>query len=152
MEERPRLNASQQSLIYVVLALGLIGILDAGFLVYKHYTGGALPCTIFEGCDVVTTSRYSAILGVPISVPGLLYYVYIFGMALAVLDKKNLNFLKYLFYPSAVGLLFSVYLVAIQVFVLHSICMYCMISAVNSVLIFSIVAYLYFKFRPKKNI
>lgn len=129
-------------MVYLILAAGMVGILDAGFLVYEHYTGGTLPCTVFKGCDIVTTSRYSAILGVPISVPGLLYYVFIFGVALAILDGKNLSRLKFLFFPAAAAFVFSLYLVGIQAFALKSFCAYCMLSALNSTLIFIFASFL----------
>ncbi|MCL5435550.1 MAG: vitamin K epoxide reductase family protein [Patescibacteria group bacterium] len=136
------MTRGQKILIYLILVIALVGILDAGFLVYEHYTGKVPPCTVFNGCDVVTSSRYAVILGVPVSLLGLCYYIYVFGVVLAILDKKLLAGLKFLFYPAAGAFLFSLYLVSIQVFTLKSLCAYCMLSALNSTLIFAFVFFL----------
>lgn len=134
------MTRGQKILLYLILAFALVGILDAGFLVYEHYTGRVPPCAVFNGCDVVTTSRYAVILGAPVSLLGLCYYIYVFGVALAILDRRRPAWLKYLFYPAAGAFLFSLYLVSVQVFTLKSLCAYCMLSAVNSTIIFALVA------------
>jgi uncharacterized membrane protein len=62
---------------------------------------------------------------------------------------KSLTLDKMLFYAQALiatnGLLFSVYFVCLQLFVIHSICLYCMGSAILSFTIFGVTLTEYLK-------
>lgn len=55
-------------LVLGFLILGFLGFLDATYLTVKHYLGTPINCSIFEGCEKVTTSQYATVGGVPVSV------------------------------------------------------------------------------------
>lgn len=122
--------------LYGILLFSLVGMLDSGFLTYKHYTGGSLSCSLLNGCDLVTTSRYSTILGTPISLFGLIFYVIIFVTSLMVLERQKYRLLPMMIILSAGALAFSGYLIYLQAFVLHAFCLYCLGSAISSLFIF----------------
>ena len=118
-----------------MLALAFLGFLDAAYLTIEHFLGAVPPCSVLKGCEVVTTSGYAMILGVPVALLGAIYYL----VALCVLvrhrqtqNQKAIEFLKWLM---ALGLLASLYFVFIQLFVLHAICLYCLGSAFTSTLL-----------------
>jgi len=72
-----------------ILVLSFLGILDAGYLTVKHYTGAYIPCTILEGCNAVAQSEYSSVMGIPVAFFGLLFYVAVFILTMALLDSKK---------------------------------------------------------------
>lgn len=70
---------------YIVAGLSLVGAGIMAYLVYLHYAeGGGAVCDISAelSCSVVNKSEFSEILGVPISVLGLLYFLAIAAMML----------------------------------------------------------------------
>lgn len=126
------------------LVLAGIGFADATYLTVEHYTSFSLPCTITDGCEIVTNSVYSAILGIPVALLGALYYVGVLIAIAAVLEFGAKQYLRYIAMASAAGFAFSMWFVYVQLFILHAICQYCMVSALTSTLLFAAsMKYLY---------
>ncbi|MDQ3221115.1 MAG: hypothetical protein M3Q26_10310, partial [Acidobacteriota bacterium] len=48
------------------VVVALAGLVDAMYLTVKHYTEEPVPCSIIEGCEMVLTSSYAEIAGVPL--------------------------------------------------------------------------------------
>jgi len=115
-------------LISLVCLLALIGLVDS-FLVYERASGIiALPCVVGNGCDTVVFSPYAKIFGVPMALLGMIFYgALLLVSAITVLvEKRKMALLTSVFV--FVGLLFSLYLLYLQVFVIGALCFYCMIS------------------------
>lgn len=132
-------NKDQRYARHIVVALliiAIIGFADATHLTIAHYTGAELQCGEKGGCNIVTTSKYSMILGVPVALLGALYYVSIIMLCVAYLDSKKQQILYILSWYSIAGLLASLWFVYLQLFVIHAICRYCMGSAATSTLLF----------------
>ncbi len=131
-------NTSRKfSLLALVIALfAFIGFIDAAYLTVKFYLGGPIPCAIFTGCDTVARSSYSAIFGIPIALPGALYYAAIFFLAVLYLDLRREWIVRLTTSLTLLGFVISLYLVYLQIFVLEAICLYCMVSAADSTLLF----------------
>lgn len=130
------LKAVPNSIVIFLLIVALIGFIDAGYLTIEHYQGRIPPCSITAGCEVVLTSAYSVVLGVPVSLAGTIYYLSILIGAFAYLESKNKNILKWTLLLTALGLGASLWFVYIQVFTLHSYCVYCLGSAFTSIILF----------------
>lgn len=122
-------------LTYSFIAIGLIGFIDAVFLTVKHYQG-AIGCSLISGCQAVLNSPYSTILGIPVALMGVAYYLSIIILALLYVDIKKNIILKILSYWPITGFIFSIWLVYLQIFVIEAICQYCMLSALTSIIIF----------------
>lgn len=123
-------------IIVLILLASIIGFADAAYLTVKHYNGAGINCSLIKGCDEVTTSKYSTLGNIPISLFGAVYYLIIFIAALAYLDAKKKFFLNCVVCLSVIGFLVSLGLIYLQVFVIKAICLYCMISAISSTTIF----------------
>lgn len=123
-------------LVYALLAIAPIGFLDASYLTIEHFLKRIPPCSITHGCEKVTTSVYSVILGVPMSLLGALYYLAVIIGLIYFLDAKKDWALKLVSGFTAVGFLFSLYLVYLQFFVIKAICQWCMLSALSSIALF----------------
>lgn len=130
LQERPTL---------AVILLGLIGLIDAVYLTAKYYTQSSVFCSLLNnGCDLVTSSRYATIGGLPIALVGVVYYGVILFGAVSLWRKPRPVVWNYLFLISAVGFMFSLWLLYLQIFIIRAICFYCIISAAASILIFII--------------
>ena len=117
------------------LGAGFIGFLDSAYLTITHFIGSPVTCGFFTGCDVVTSSEYSAIAGIPIALFGTLYYLFWVLLCVWYLDSRNTLFLTLL--PlTAVGFGVSLILIGIQLFIIDAICVYCMLSAASSTALF----------------
>ena len=123
-------------IIITTLILSIIGIFDTAYLTIKRFTHDNINCSIFEGCDFVTTSEYSTIFGMPVAVLGIIFYVAVLVLSVLYLRSKNKKFLMSLLGLSGVGFLMSMWFVYTQLFILESICSYCMLSAILSTTIF----------------
>ena len=121
---------------YAMLAVSFIGFLDASYLTAAHYFNFSLPCTILNGCDLVVTSEYSKILGIPVALLGVVYYSFIFFAGIAYLDTGNSFIIKLAAYATIAGFLASLWFVYVQLFILNALCLYCIISTVTSSFLF----------------
>ena len=129
----------------IFLILGIIGFFDASYLTIEHYRGLIPICTIITGCGQVLISKYSTIGPVPLALLGVAYYsVIIFG-SLLFLDLKIIKILHLLAAYTLVGILASAYFIYLQVFVIQALCLYCLISALISTLLFVNGAVIYKK-------
>jgi len=123
-------------LVIALLVLSFLGFADATFLSAEALIGEAPNCVIFSGCEKVTTSSYSHIGPIPIAIFGALFYLSVFVLTLLFLDRKKVTVMIYVSYLSIPALLFTLYLVYLQFFVLQAVCIYCMFSALLSASIF----------------
>ena len=124
----------------LLIGLSFIGILISSYLAYAKVTTNPLICGIDKGCDVVQTSSYSTLFGIPLGFWGIAFY-----LALVVLfSNQEIKYVKCLTRIMVLwGVGFSVYLTSLEAFVLHAYCYWCLASAINTV----VIAGLYFKKR-----
>ncbi len=124
-------------LLGVFLVIAFIGFLDASYLTASHYSGVVPPCFVTRGCDTVTTSSYSKVLGIPISLLGALYYLSIIILSLLYIDKKKEWIIgKALPIITGGSFLVSMGLLYVQAEILKAFCSYCLVSAITSTLLF----------------
>lgn len=122
---------------YYMLGLALIGTIDASYDSYAIYNGWPLWCPPpIDGCNIVASSPYARIFDVPVGYFGVVYYLCMFGLAalLAFTPISRRLRLGTLLY-AAVGVSFSLYFMYIQFTFIHAFCIYCLISAVLTVLL-----------------
>jgi uncharacterized membrane protein len=121
-----------------IALLALVGFSISLYLwLYKIGIIGRLQCGT-GSCEYVQTSRYGTLLGVPVAFYGVVAYAGLLVVALAGLQPGLLQRR----WPTAVaaaiaagGVLFTVYLTWIELFVLHAICRWCVGSGVVITLI-----------------
>jgi len=127
---------TRTAFLWLTAAIAFIGFIDASFLAYNHLSGVVPPCSVVVGCEIVTTSTYSEIAGIPVAVLGALYYLGIVCLALATFQTGSERLMMWLRRATYLGLFASVYFVSLQVLVIGAICIYCMISAASSTALF----------------
>lgn len=116
----------------VLAAIALPGFADAAFLTYEHFMNLVPPCTLVNGCEKVTTSVYATVLGVPVALLGAVYYLAIFLAAAYCFQSQNGGVMRKLAWATWLGLLASAWFVSLQLFVIHALCLYCLVSAGTS--------------------
>lgn len=117
-------------------AIALIGFIDASYLAKEHLSGQVPDCSILEGCDVVTTSVYSEIFGIPVALLGALYYLSVFLLLMIYVDTRKKRYASIAALLTPLGFISSVILVYIMANVLQAWCIYCLGSAATSTLLF----------------
>jgi uncharacterized membrane protein len=131
---------------YVLLALALVGIAVAFYDAYQLYNGQALWCPPpINGCNEVANSPHARIFNLPVGYFGVVYYTYMFGLAALLAFEPfsrglRLAALGY----SALGVCFSIYFMYLQIAFIHAFCIYCLISAVTTLLLL-VAALSYFR-------
>lgn len=126
----------KRAVVVLLLAVSLLGFIDAAYLTARHLLGAPPPCGRFGGCETVTTSGYAAIAGVPVALLGALYYLAIFLSVVAYVDSGRPGILRMTARFTAVGFIASAWFVYLQLFVIRAICLYCIFSALASTLLF----------------
>lgn len=125
----------KRGLVVAFAVIGFLGFLDSTFLALEHFLNRVPPCGL-SGCETVTTSAYSVVLGIPVALLGVIYYFSMFAVSVYVLQKNDAATFKILSWVTSAGLLASLWFVFAQAFILHSYCLYCLFSALTSTALF----------------
>jgi uncharacterized membrane protein len=125
--------------------MSLLGLFVSAYLyLYKIGRIGTLACGS-GSCEQVQTSQWSRFAGVEVALIGVVGYGLLFALALAALQpglaarRWPTDLLGAL---AGLGVLFTIYLTGLELFVIHAICRWCVGSAVIivSVLILALLA------------
>ena len=123
----------------LVALLALTGLFVALYLtLYKMGIIGSLSCSI-GSCETVNTSRWATLGGLPVAAWGLGFYIATLAVAVAGTDEgfeDNRTVSVILAAMSGWGVAFSAWLTYLELFVIHAICMWCVVSAIIVTLIF----------------
>jgi uncharacterized membrane protein len=117
---------SDRGLRMLAAFVALAGIGVAGYLTWAHYGGDSIVCPIGGGCETVQSSAYSELAGIPVAVLGLGAYVVILGLLVRDTAVSRLAAAA----VALTGLLFSVYLLVVQLFVIDAVCVWCLANDV----------------------
>ncbi|MHB0914577.1 MAG: vitamin K epoxide reductase family protein [Thermoleophilia bacterium] len=134
------MNRKIKVLFGAIIIMALIGVADSVYAVTLHYAADSDSfCNLSErvNCDVVNTSDYSSIYGIPVAgigVAGYLFYGFLAASLLAGIDYRGLA-APALVAAAAAGTLFSLGLTYIEFFVLEAVCILCVVSQVLVILI-----------------
>lgn len=122
---------------YIMMALALVGMAVAVYDSYAIYNGQLLWCPPpINGCNEVAASPYARIFDLPVGYYGVVYYLYMFGLsALLAFDPLARGLRVGAVLYTALGVLFSLYFMVLQLGFISAFCIYCLVSAVTTVLL-----------------
>jgi uncharacterized membrane protein len=133
------LSFSSQNLgskvIWLLMALSLIGLADASYLTVSHYLGNEVACSVIKGCEVVLTSKYATVFGMPVAAAGVAYYAALFLLVYYFRMTQDERFFQGFLAAVAIGIIATACLVYLQLGVIGAICQYCMLSAIVTTII-----------------
>jgi uncharacterized membrane protein len=130
----------------LLLALALLGLAVAYYDAYVLYNGQQLWCpSPINGCNEVASSPYARIFNLPVGYFGVVYYLYMLCLAaLLAYDPFSRGLRLAALTYSGIGVGFSIYFFYLQVAFIHAFCIYCLVSAITTLLLF-IVAISHFR-------
>ena len=122
--------------------LSSIGILISAYLAYLHYVPEELNtsfCNLsnYLSCATVNSSSYAVFLGIPVAIIGIAGFLL---MGYLPMSKSSLAPII-LFYSSGMGLLFMLYLLIAELFVIKALCILCIAVLLIMLAIFLIATY-----------
>lgn len=128
----------------VGLLLSLVGLGLSIYLTVAHYTTPTLlacPETGLINCAKVTTSSYSEILGIPVALLGLLYFVAMVPLQLPAVWRLPWPWLSRLRLALATtGIVMILWLIYVELYRLDAICLYCTAVHITTLLLFGVTA------------
>ncbi len=117
-----------------LLAVSLVGLLAAGYLVAVRLAGEAPVCGPVRGCDTVSSSSYATVLGVPVAVLGLGLSIVLVACAVTWWRRRDRRALLLAYGLLLLATLVVAYLTYLELFVIHAICAWCVSYAITIVL------------------
>jgi uncharacterized membrane protein len=130
----------------IMAGIATIGAVGTGYLTVVKLTQGTAACPT-GGCDIVLSSPYATVFGLPLTLFGCLGYLSMIVFAIAPLlltspEKKQLRASLeqwtglLLFLGGTAMAVFSSYLMYLLAFEIKAVCIYCIASAVFSACLF----------------
>jgi uncharacterized membrane protein len=104
----------------------LAGLVLAGYLTWVHFDDAALVCVVGGGCETVQESEYAEIAGIPVAMLGLGAYAVMLGLIAWDTPTTRLGVAML----ALVVFVFSLYLLALQLFVIDAVCVWCLANDV----------------------
>lgn len=144
-------NSKLNRILHVLVVLiATAGLIDASYLTITHYTDRLVPCNFTHGCDTVLRGQYAEILGIPVALLGVVFYLFILSIAVYSALHKYYSWL--ILVAALVGFASTLYLTYLQYAVIHAWCQYCLFSALTSTMIFVLGVLLWIVNRPRKTV
>ena len=126
------------------LVVSCLALAVSGYLTYEHFsssTGQGLVCPIGgTSCQEVTTSPQSKLLGMPVAVLGLFYYVAMTILNLPALWRSRSQVVRWARLAGAAGgIVFVLWLIYAELYLIHKVCMWCTVVHILTFILFCLV-------------
>jgi uncharacterized membrane protein len=124
-------SPSNSRLTAISLALALGGIAVSAYLTLVHYRDDLLVCAV-GGCHTVQKSPYAELYGIPVAILGLGMFVAMLGLGLLrrLRPERAETITLITFALALAGTVFTIYLTYLELFVIHAVCQWCVLTAV----------------------
>jgi uncharacterized membrane protein len=106
-------------------AASYAGFVISLYLTFVHYRGYVSPCYVVSGCEQVQTSRFSAIMGVPVALLGTVFFAVIFYLGIGLLTRSGARVVLAYKVLAFAGALAIIPLFLLQAISLRAFCSYC---------------------------
>ena len=114
---------------YVGMVVCVLGLGISAYLTVVHYQGIAPICPAHAGivdCEAVVTSQWSAILGVPVPVLGLVFFAGMLAFQLPAAWRSHQQWVRVArMAGSVVSVAMILWLVYVELFLVGRICLWC---------------------------
>jgi uncharacterized membrane protein len=129
---------------FSTLVLSVMGLADAGYQVYTHFTGaGLLGCSAkADACVLVQNSQYAWIFHIPVAVYGVVFFAFMVAICSPGGWRLEQPLVRRTRLAAvAVGMIFVLYLIYRELISLGQICPYCTSVHIITFLIFALIVY-----------
>jgi uncharacterized membrane protein len=117
--------------------VALAGLADSIYLTVHHYTAAPVPCGVAFDCEMVLTSPYAEIAGLPLAAFGAAAYFVAFSLALLTAFGDS-RMWKLFGVQVTLMAAFSGWLIYVQAALIGAFCQFCLISAATTLSLFLI--------------
>jgi uncharacterized membrane protein/glutaredoxin len=122
-----------------LLGLSGIGMILAGYLAWTALSGESVKgCSVGSACDVVLSSNWATLLGLPTALWGFFAYALLAGISFVSRVDRHW---QYAWAVSLFGVLYSAYLTIVSLTILKAACPYCLTSLGLMTAIFGLVTW-----------
>ncbi len=121
----------------VASVVAIVGLADAVYLTVHHYSAEPVPCGAAFDCEMVLTSPYATIGGIPLAAFGAAAYFIAFSLALlATFGNRRMWTLFGM--QTTLMAVFSGWLIYVQAALIHAFCQFCLISVATTATLFGL--------------
>ncbi|MHB8459652.1 MAG: vitamin K epoxide reductase family protein [Candidatus Limnocylindrales bacterium] len=117
-----------------------IGLVVALYLAATKLAGEPPVCGPLRGCETVASSSYSAVAGIPVAVFGVAFSVALLPLGARWWRTGDRRALLATYGLALLGCFVVAALTYLELFVIHAICIYCLVYAVTVVAVFALAA------------
>jgi uncharacterized membrane protein len=135
----------------ILAVLDVVGLAIASYLSIVELSGYAPVCGPIKGCAEVAHSEYSRIGGVPVAVFGVGLSLILLTLAVAWWRTDLYGLLLAHYGLSLAGVIFEVYFMYLQVFVIHAVCIWCTSYGISLVLRFVVAFTVWLRQPPPEH-
>jgi uncharacterized membrane protein len=130
-------------LAFTTIVVSLLGLADATYLTYQHFSQSAFAGCAESGavnCEAVTTSPESHVAGIPVAVLGLAFFVFMVAVNSRWGWKAPWPIVHWARLASVVvGIVFVLYLIWAELFRINAICLYCTGVHILTFILFALI-------------
>jgi len=122
----------------ISIGLALLGLAVSIYMTVFKLTDNESMCIGNGGCSKVNSSSYAEVYGIPVAVFGIGGY----GVIVALINMEDrIKFLKengtmIVFGLALVGFLLTLYLIYVEVALIHALCPFCLTSQITMTILF----------------
>ena len=122
-----------------LFVVSVIGMLLTTYLTWTHWTGNMVKgCSVGSSCDIVLSSQWATLLGLPTSAWGFLAYATL--AAVSFIRRADRHW-QIAWGIAVFGISYSLYLTTVSLTILHAACPYCLTSLTLMTVVFALVTY-----------
>src|SRR5690349_17583441 len=118
---------------WILVGLDLFGLAIATYLSVVELGGGVPVCGPLHGCETVAQSPYAWIGPLPVAVYGMVMSGVLLALALAWIRTDKPWLLDLHYGLSLIGVIFEIYFLSVQVFVIKAVCIWCTLYGLSLV-------------------
>ncbi len=119
-------------LFRISIALTVIGLAVSIYMTIYKITDNQNMCIGNGGCSKVNSSVYAEVYGIPVAVFGIVGYAAL--MVMLFIENRNsflqANATMIIFGMALIGFLFTLYLIYVEVALIHALCPFCLTSQI----------------------
>ncbi len=124
----------------ICIGLSILGLLVSAYMTIYKLTSNENMCLGAGGCSKVNSSVYAEVYGIPVAVIGMGGYGAI--LALLALERRHPflvnNGTLVVFGLALVGFLFTLYLIYVELALIHALCPFCVTSQITMTVLFAL--------------
>ncbi len=116
---------------WILVVLDVAGLAIASYLSVVELGGGVPYCGPLHGCETVAASEFAWVGPLPVAVYGVFLSLLLLTLALIWVRTDKPALLDVHYGLSLIGVIFEVYFLTLQVFVIRAVCIWCTLYGVS---------------------